>query len=81
MANHFKSIENIRNATFEELIQVNEIGDRIASSIIDYFKDEKNLQIIDKLKNAGLQLQIIQSEDNAIIKSTSGQNICYFRYV
>jgi DNA ligase (NAD+) len=65
LANHFKSIENIKNATFEDLIQVNEIGDRIASSIIDYFKNEKNLLIIDKLKNAGLQLQIIQSEENA----------------
>ncbi len=63
LAKHFKSLDIIQNATLEELIAVDEIGDRIAESLIEYFSDEYNLQIIQKLKAAGLQFEI--SEDDA----------------
>ncbi len=57
-----KSIENIKNASLEELVEINEIGERIAASIIDYFKSESHLKIIDKLKISGVQLEI--NEEN-----------------
>jgi len=73
LANHFKSIENLKKASIEQLTQVHEIGERIASSLIEYFSDEKNIQIIEKLKNAGVQLQISQSEESSVIKKLDGK--------
>jgi len=58
LAKHFKSINNIINATFEELITVDEIGDKIAQSIIKYFADTNNKRIINELKLHGLQLEL-----------------------
>jgi DNA ligase (NAD+) len=55
---HFKTIDNIITADFDTLIAVDEIGDRIAQSIIDFFSDQANIQTIDRLKNAGLQLEV-----------------------
>jgi len=73
LASHFKSIENIRNASIDELTQVNEIGERIASSLVEYFSDEKNIQLIEKLKHAGVQLQVSQSEENNVINKLDGK--------
>lgn len=58
LARHFKSIDNLMVADFETLISVDEIGDRIAQSIIDFFNNFKNIQLIDRLKKYGLQLEI-----------------------
>ncbi|MBU5436427.1 NAD-dependent DNA ligase LigA [Tissierella sp. MSJ-40] len=49
LANHFKSLDNIKKATFEELLQVPEVGDIIANSILEFFHDERILAGIDKL--------------------------------
>lgn len=57
LANHFKTIDQLRNATFEELTSVNEIGDRIALSIKDYFSIQRNSELIDKLQDAGLRME------------------------
>jgi len=62
IAKHFHSIDILKNANLEQLKTVDEIGERIAQSIIDFFKDDKNIQIIEKLKNAGVQLQIKESD-------------------
>lgn len=56
LAQHFGSIDNIAQATHEQLIDVPEIGDRIAQSVVAYFQDIENQQLIDRLKEAGLQL-------------------------
>jgi DNA ligase (NAD+) len=45
-------------ATFEALINVDEIGDRIAQSIIDFSSDMRNIQLINRLKAAGIQLEV-----------------------
>jgi len=58
LAKHFKSIDNLMTATFEELINVDEIGDRIAQSIIDFSNNLENIQLINRLKSVGLQLEI-----------------------
>ena len=55
LAVHFKNIDNLAAATFEELIAAEEIGERIALSIIEYFGDEGHKQEIEKLKAQGLQ--------------------------
>ena len=54
LVSHFSSIENIINADFDELILVDEIGDKIANSLIDFFNDSYNMKIINRLKERGL---------------------------
>lgn len=58
LAKHFKSIDNLMAASVEELINVDEIGDRIAQSILDFSSDLGNIQLIDRLKSHGLQLEV-----------------------
>ena len=52
----FRSIDSLMAAEREQLIEVDEIGDRIADSLIDYFNDSKNVSLINRLKQEGLQL-------------------------
>ena len=58
LAKHFKSIDKLMRASFEELIAVDEIGDRIAESIVDFSNNLVNIQLIDRLKSYGVQLQL-----------------------
>ncbi len=58
LAKHFKSMEALMTATFDELIAVDEIGDRIAQSIIDFSNDLGNMQLINRLKTHGVQLKV-----------------------
>ncbi|TAH18689.1 MAG: NAD-dependent DNA ligase LigA [Cytophagales bacterium] len=55
LANFFKNIANLQQATIEELTTAPEIGEKIAQSLIEYFKDTDNLSLIESLKSAGLQ--------------------------
>ena len=58
LAKHFKSIDNIMNATFEELVNVDEIGDKIAESIVNFSGNLYSIQLINRLKEYGVQLAI-----------------------
>ncbi|MFI8378126.1 NAD-dependent DNA ligase LigA [Leeuwenhoekiella sp. NPDC079379] len=58
LAKQFKSIEVLAQATFDELIAVDEIGERIAQSVVEFFASEENKVLIDKLKNHGIQLEL-----------------------
>lgn len=51
----FKNIENIKNATFEELVEVQDIGDIVAKCVIDFFKEERVLKTIDELFEIGVK--------------------------
>lgn len=54
LANYFKSLENLKNATFEELLTVGEVGEIIANSILEFFHDERILESLDKLLSEGV---------------------------
>ena len=58
LAKHFKSIDNLMAADFETLISVDEIGDRIAQSIIDFSSNLTSVQLINRLKEVGIQLSV-----------------------
>ena len=58
LAKHFKSIDNLMTADFDTLISVDEIGDRIAQSIIDFSSDLGNIQLVNRLKQYGVQLEV-----------------------
>ncbi|SDX52666.1 DNA ligase (NAD+) [Lutibacter oricola] len=68
LAKHFKSITNLMNATEEELIAVDEIGDRIAESVVEFSQNLINIQLVDRLASYGVQLEI--SEDELANNST-----------
>ena len=55
LAAHFRSMDAVMGATREELIEAEEVGAKIADSIVDYFADEQNRAIIEHLRSAGLQ--------------------------
>ncbi len=59
---HFRTIDALMSANFEELVGVQEIGDRIAESVIAYFLEEENRIEIEKLKSAGLQFVTTANE-------------------
>ena len=56
LAGHFRSLDAIQSASREELTEAEEVGEKIADAIIEYFADERNQQIIWRLREAGLQL-------------------------
>ena len=58
LAKYFKSIDNLLKASFEELIQVDEIGEKIAQSIVDFAQNSVNIDLIDRLKRYGVQLEL-----------------------
>lgn len=58
----FSSIDRIRDASREELIEVDEIGDRIADSLLDFFNDERNVLLIERLRQQGVQLESQEQE-------------------
>lgn len=60
----FKSIDNLMNASYAQLIEVNDIGDISATAIIKYFKNPENREMINKLKDYGVNMEIIEDEDS-----------------
>ncbi len=62
LAKHFKSIDNLMTADFETLISVDEIGDRIAESILEFSNDLGNIQLVNRLKSYGVQLQVSEED-------------------
>ncbi len=62
LASHFRSLDAVMAATREELIEAEEVGEKIADSIIEYFADERNRAIIERLRKAGLQFEAEQRE-------------------
>ena len=63
LAQYFKSIDRLANATYEELIEVPEIGERIAESVINFFSLPENIEEIAQLKAAGVQLTLQEKND------------------
>ncbi|MEM7186240.1 MAG: NAD-dependent DNA ligase LigA [Bacteroidota bacterium] len=62
LAKHFKSVDGLMTASEEALVAVDEIGDRIAQSVVAFFNSEENKKIVDRLRGFGVQLQITEEE-------------------
>ncbi|RTZ01909.1 NAD-dependent DNA ligase LigA [Flavobacterium sp. RSP49] len=60
LAKHYKNIDTLGQATLMDLILVDEIGDRIAQSVIDFFENQENRIIIERLKEHGVQFEIFE---------------------
>ncbi len=60
LAKHYKTIDAIQNASLMDLILVDEIGDKIAQSVIEFFENQENVKIIERLKKFGVQLELVE---------------------
>ncbi|MDQ6469599.1 NAD-dependent DNA ligase LigA [Flavobacterium sp. LHD-80] len=60
LAKHYKNIDALSQASLMDLILVDEIGERIAKSVIEFFENEENKIIIERLKNYGVQFEIVE---------------------
>ncbi len=60
LAKHYKNIDSLRQASLMDLILVDEIGERIAQSVIDFFDNQENQIIVERLQNYGIQLEIVE---------------------
>jgi len=66
LAQHFKNIDNIIQATPEEIMAIKGIGEKIAESVREYFSDPKHIELINKLKEKGLQFEITETAEESI---------------
>ena len=62
LAEHFRSLEALMHASREELVEADEVGEKIADSILEYFADPENRRIIERLRQAGLQFETTTRE-------------------
>lgn len=58
LARHYKNITALENTTVEQLIEVDEIGNQIATSVVNFFQEEYNKELINRLKEYGLQFEL-----------------------
>lgn len=71
----FKNIETLERATFEELIAVDEIGERIAQSVVAYFVEPQNVETLERLKAFGLQMSLSEEKLQAHGEALAGLSI------
>ena len=75
LARAFKSMEALEVATMEQLTAVNEIGTKIAQSIVTFFNDERSRDLVNRLKEFGLQMELAEDETQGGSDLLAGQTI------
>ncbi len=73
LAKQYKSIDALSKASFEDLVLVDEIGERIAQSVLDFFENQANRIIISRLKNYGIQFETIEIVNPNATNKLSGK--------
>ena len=68
LASEFKDLDKLMSATEQELINLEEFGQTMADSVVEFFIEEKNISVIEKLQEAGVNTKIIVSDDEDIPK-------------
>ncbi|WP_405371816.1 NAD-dependent DNA ligase LigA [Phocaeicola sp.] len=75
IAKAFRSIDALMSATLDDLIHVDEIGEKIAQSILLYFANEKNRALIERLREAGLKLKADETDYSGYTDKLQGKSI------
>ena len=78
LAKRFKSIEGLISASFEDFVLTEDIGEIIAQSIYEFFKQEQTIDLINKLKNANVNMNL--KEDNSSDERFLRKNFCTYRF-
>ena len=74
LARHFKNMDALSTATYEQLLEAPEVGEKIAQSVVEFFKDAESLNEISRLKNAGLQMESALQQAQAVSDALSGKS-------
>jgi DNA ligase (NAD+) len=77
LVKNFPTIEELKNATIEELCQVEDIGVKIAVSIVDFFQNSENLLMIERLKSYGVQLEKGESTNEVLSNVLEGKTFLF----
>lgn len=75
LAKHYKNIDALAQATLMDLILVDEIGEKIAQSVVDFFSNPDNKIIIDRLKTYGVRLEAIERKSTQVSSILEGKTI------
>lgn len=75
LAKSFDSLDEIINAYAVQLTNLEEFGDIMANSVVEFFKEEKNMTVINKLKEAGVNTESIKNKDESIVNIFEGMKI------
>lgn len=73
LAKHYKTIDNLANASLMDLILVDEIGERIAQSVIAFFENGENRKIVERLKGYGVQLEASADNNTSVSDKLAGK--------
>jgi len=73
LAKHYKNIDALSQASLMDLILVDEIGDRIAQSVIEFFENQENRIIIERLKSFGVQFEVVEKFNPNATDKLSGK--------
>lgn len=73
LSKYYKTMDNLIKADFDELKSINDIGDVIAKSIVDYFSDENNINLINRLKDLNLNMRYLGEEVNTNNENINGK--------
>jgi DNA ligase (NAD+) len=73
LARHYKNVDNLANATLLDLVLVDEIGERIAQSVMDFFANQENRLIVERLKGYGVQLEAVAVADTTVSNKLAGK--------
>lgn len=65
IASHFKTLADIKNASLESLAEIEDVGNIIAQNIFDFFRDQENLQEIDRLFKLGVKIKEVQTDQKS----------------
>ena len=77
LVKNFNTIEDLKNASVEELCQVEDIGEKIAISITEFFKNPENLLMIERLKNYGVQLEKGENTNEVLSNALEGKTFLF----
>jgi DNA ligase (NAD+) len=75
LARHFKNIDSLMNASLQDLLDVEMVGNVIAESIISYFHNEENLAIVQRLRDKGLQMSLSEEQTAGQTNILEGKSI------
>ncbi len=74
LARYFKNMDNLAAASYEDLLNAPEVGEKIAQSVVSYFKEKANLREVERLHKAGLQFQSSEKEPEKVSDVLGGKS-------
>lgn len=75
LARHFKNIDNLMNASLQQLLEIDGIGEVMARSIITFFHNPQNLEIVERLRSYGLQMSLSEEQTTQASDKLQGKSI------